>query len=47
MGGRELQISSLADVGKRVELIETLIDLLMAEEVDYTDLEDCLDDWMT
>ena len=35
-----------ADVTIRITLINILVELLMQEEIDENDLEDCLDDWM-
>ena len=35
-----------ADVTIRITLINILVELLMQEDIDENDLEDCLDDWM-
>ena len=35
------------DIAKRIEIIEMLIDLMMAEEIEQQDIVDCLDDWMS
>lgn len=35
-----------ADVTVRITLINILVELLLSEDIDASDLEDCLDDWM-
>ena len=44
--GGELNNSSPADVTIRLQLINILMELLAAEEIEVKDLVDCLDDWM-
>lgn len=38
--------ASPADVTVRITLINILVELLLSEEIDGSDLADCLDDWM-
>lgn len=38
--------SSPPDIAIRVKLINILVELLLSEDIEASDLEDCLDDWM-
>ena len=45
IGGAMLDANP-ADVTIRITLINIIVELLMQEDIDENDLEDCLDDWM-
>ena len=44
--GGELLSATPADISIRAELINILVELMMSEEIESSDLVDCLDDWM-
>ena len=46
MIGGNLLNAKADDIAKRIEIIEMLIDLMLAEDIEQQDIVDCLDDWM-
>ena len=41
-----LERANEQDICKRVMIIDALVELLVVDEVDQDDIEDCLDDYM-
>jgi hypothetical protein len=46
IGGKIITSAAPGDVAMRVQIIEMLVELLAADEVEVSDIEDCLDDFM-
>jgi len=46
IGGKIITSAAPGDVAMRVQIIEMLVELMAADEIEVSDIEDCLDDFM-